>query len=820
MKKWYFVMIFIFGLFLVSCDNGVKENNTIIEEPDTTDDKEEKNEGSVTLNSGDITISLDKVYQLDITVTFDKEYSLNYDEEIIRVLDNQIVPNKEGTTTLELIVDGVVSKKITVTVYEKPLNLHFLDLPKAIKIGEVVNVKTNSSDVFLSIDNDNASLDLSAMTLMGIAQGKVTLKATYIYDESLFVEKEITINSNITKANFVYVYDDISSSVKENDEVVIDDYSFTYGNNLFKTIGDALKKYEGIKQIIYIGSTSEKSVVVPSGAILNGSKQTSPVEIVLTLASGAHGIIIEEMSFTGDSKIILPSGNNNVHIQNNTFESVCLSSTTWVETNKYTSGVIVLENSDAYHDAINIKNNTFNTVGDCCINVSTTHDIRISGNKFSEFHRDAVRFNNGIIKKTSTWQVMGNTFIDGDYNAVFFRTYGSDCSDIYHYVNVRENYISCVGKKSGDFVGAVTFRNYQEGGACVDVSYNTFNGCSKYIFLRNNAVAAHQENFHGYVVGNIFETVPSKYYFNNLNSSGDSFSNNPKQTKLMDNAYLDDGKDITPDSNLFIGALSSTRKSYEKVKALYHFELNHVLFVGKETVILDDITSYDNTKFSIETTINETYDNNLNFSYTLTFTTIEAKEEGTFTLKHNDDSFEVVCINNIELVVKFINIALGELGYQEMDANGNTGTSGNYTKYGAWYGINPGAWCAMFVSWCANQAGVSTSIIPKYAAVQAGMEWYMNKGLFQYKENYTPKAGDIMFMKSNGASHTGIVLYCDGTTLYTVEGNTSDCCALRKYNVNNSKITGYGTPEWPYYSPDGYDFSSGEAQDGSGHSTR
>ena len=77
-----------------------------------------------------------------------------------------------------------------------------------------------------------------------------------------------------------------------------------------------------------------------------------------------------------------------------------------------------------------------------------------------------------------------------------------------------------------------------------------------------------------------------------------------------------------------------------------------------------------------------------------------------------------------------------------------------------------------------------------------------------------------MFMKSNGASHTGIVLYCDGKTLYTVEGNTSDCCACRKYDINNAKITGYGTPEWPYYSPFGYNFSDGKAQDGSGHSTR
>ena len=40
-----------------------------------------------------------------------------------------------------------------------------------------------------------------------------------------------------------------------------------------------------------------------------------------------------------------------------------------------------------------------------------------------------------------------------------------------------------------------------------------------------------------------------------------------------------------------------------------------------------------------------------------------------------------------------------------------------------------------------------------------------------------------------------------------------------KYDVNNAKITGYGVPQWPYYSPNGYNFSDGKAQDGSGNKT-
>lgn len=77
----------------------------------------------------------------------------------------------------------------------------------------------------------------------------------------------------------------------------------------------------------------------------------------------------------------------------------------------------------------------------------------------------------------------------------------------------------------------------------------------------------------------------------------------------------------------------------------------------------------------------------------------------------------------------FVNIALAECGIVE--------ANDNITKYGEWYGMNGKPWCAMFVSWCANQAGLlassenSNGIIPKYASVYLGMEWYKDKNRFE-----------------------------------------------------------------------------------------
>lgn len=134
-----------------------------------------------------------------------------------------------------------------------------------------------------------------------------------------------------------------------------------------------------------------------------------------------------------------------------------------------------------------------------------------------------------------------------------------------------------------------------------------------------------------------------------------------------------------------------------------------------------------------------------------------------------------------------VDVAIGEIGYREQ---GN-----NRTKYGEYTGANGAAWCHSFVSWCAHEAVVSTSIVPKTASVAYGMQWYQKKGQFKYKGKYTPKRGDIVYFKT-GRSHVGIVESVSGGQLHTIEGNTSDKVARRTYSLNNATITGYGTPKY------------------------
>ena len=145
-----------------------------------------------------------------------------------------------------------------------------------------------------------------------------------------------------------------------------------------------------------------------------------------------------------------------------------------------------------------------------------------------------------------------------------------------------------------------------------------------------------------------------------------------------------------------------------------------------------------------------------------------------------------------ELRQAIINVARGELGYHE--------TGDNITKYGAWYGLQGQPWCAMFVSWCANQAGVSTSAICKYAGCTTGRNWFKNKGVYKKRSSgYTPRKGDLIFFTDDSGSsccHSGIVTSVSGGKVNTIEGNTSDQVACRSYDLGKSRIDGYATPNY------------------------
>jgi len=115
-------------------------------------------------------------------------------------------------------------------------------------------------------------------------------------------------------------------------------------------------------------------------------------------------------------------------------------------------------------------------------------------------------------------------------------------------------------------------------------------------------------------------------------------------------------------------------------------------------------------------------------------------------------------------------------------------------KYCLWYGFNYIVdWCAIFMSWCADQAGYNlvdpyssssnTDDFPRYSVVGDGASWFQSHNRLEkaqyYGGNYVPKRGDIVFFtwyydtSIGNLDHTGIVADVSNGMVTTIEGNTN-----------------------------------------------
>ena len=152
------------------------------------------------------------------------------------------------------------------------------------------------------------------------------------------------------------------------------------------------------------------------------------------------------------------------------------------------------------------------------------------------------------------------------------------------------------------------------------------------------------------------------------------------------------------------------------------------------------------------------------------------------------------------------NIFAGLFGNQQIVtvAQNEIGASDGQ-KYWSWYGFGSyQEWCACFVSWCGEQAGlIESGAMPKFSLCSDGMSWFQNHGKWQTSGS-TPSAGTLVFFDWGGDSvpdHVAIVEKCENGIVYTVEGNTSTRVngeSVRgvwqhQYPVSDQSILGYGT---------------------------
>ena len=117
-------------------------------------------------------------------------------------------------------------------------------------------------------------------------------------------------------------------------------------------------------------------------------------------------------------------------------------------------------------------------------------------------------------------------------------------------------------------------------------------------------------------------------------------------------------------------------------------------------------------------------------------------------------------------------------------------------KYWRWYGFNQRVnWCAIFLSWCANESGTINNTIPRFSLCTDGVKWYKDHSKWKNK-SYIPQTGDIIFFDWNGddhVQHVGIVEKVENDKVYTIEGNSKDEVRNKNYSLTNKSIYGYGS---------------------------
>lgn len=165
--------------------------------------------------------------------------------------------------------------------------------------------------------------------------------------------------------------------------------------------------------------------------------------------------------------------------------------------------------------------------------------------------------------------------------------------------------------------------------------------------------------------------------------------------------------------------------------------------------------------------------------------------------------------------------ALAQMGFTEGDDE--------YTPFGVRYGYPNGYWCDMFVSWCADEAGVPEEAFPR--SVNCARHCRAFTAMGRYYESaarggtYLPQQGDlVLFYNDSGRiHHVGLVLYVEGETLFTVEGNAltgrldypaaevsearvpeiepNDYVTVNRYPLADPRLHGYAVPAYASRDP-------------------
>ena len=259
------------------------------------------------------------------------------------------------------------------------------------------------------------------------------------------------------------------------------------------------------------------------------------------------------------------------------------------------------------------------------------------------------------------------------------------------------------------------------------------------------------------------------------------------------------------------GATDVVHMTEEHEKVLYDifWTMNSVTYTTEEVTITEKVPDLDadgNQKKDADGNLLYIEQEKTTITLHITLDHATAQQEADllyFNAEQMAELNELLDSKNAPLwaeLLRGMGLSSSELANLALSQLGNEGGE----KFWKWAGLDTRCeWCALFVSWCADQTGLMASgQIPYFSFVSDGVDWFKTHdkwldGSEVNSSNYDKVVypGMIIFFDwepDGNPNHVGIVTKVENGYIYTVEGNSSDAVRERSYSANSNQIFGFG----------------------------
>lgn len=155
-----------------------------------------------------------------------------------------------------------------------------------------------------------------------------------------------------------------------------------------------------------------------------------------------------------------------------------------------------------------------------------------------------------------------------------------------------------------------------------------------------------------------------------------------------------------------------------------------------------------------------------------------------------------------------VTLAIDQIGYTER--------SDGWTKYGQWYAdkiahnnsFAYAPWCAMLVTWCANECDLMDNVVfpntsPQGSSCPSMLKWFEEHGC-RYPASELPLIGDLVFYtwsEDGNPDHVGIIYDVEGVTpseciIKAVEGNVNNTVSIRSIHYTDPRVLATVRPKY------------------------